>query len=111
MVTAPRAFRLAPAPSRARCEPVPETRIGADWFFTRLGVPGAPDGQVKLASCTVTVAPGLYPAAARASPLKLLPEPSKLPLAKLAASVMPTVLAACDSEPYGSCAEATAVFA
>jgi hypothetical protein len=38
-VTLPLAFKLAPAPSSARCEPLPETRIGADWFFTRFAVP------------------------------------------------------------------------
>jgi hypothetical protein len=59
IVTVPRALRLAPAPRSARCEPVPVTRIGADWFLTTFGVPGAPAGQVKSAPSTVTVAPGV----------------------------------------------------
>src|SRR3954447_23776994 len=111
IVTVPLALRLAPAPSSARCEPVPETRIGADWFLTRFGVPGAPVGQVNSASWTVTFAPGVYPAAASASPLKLLPEPSKFPLAYVDASVTPTTFAACDNDAYGNCAVAVAVFA
>src|SRR4051794_40237064 len=103
IVTVPRAFKLAPAPSSARGDPVPDTRIGADWFFTRFGVPGTPVGQVKSAPCTETVAPGLYPAAASASPLKLFPDPSKFPCLYVDASLIPTTFAACDNDAYGNC--------
>jgi hypothetical protein len=44
----------------------------------------------------------VYPAAASASPLKLLPDPSKLPSAYVDVSLMPTTLAAWDNDAYGN---------